>query len=179
MIAFKPNTSKKPPIKDNLVENPRDFDSFFEQILEADNNKTREAHDLPKKIKKDFTLFNYQEHYENHIIKKQIKELTQAIKQEIEIIKKTNKSLLSEMGDIEKISLESLPSKPGIYDVHFLEIVLGVLRALRAKVGESRTWLQALLSKKKKRGSLFASLSKKKGTQYSLSQELTNARSVQ
>ncbi|MFN3393664.1 MAG: DUF5660 family protein, partial [Candidatus Thermochlorobacter sp.] len=34
----------------------------------------------------------------------------------------------------------------------FLEVVLNILRALRAKVGESKTWLQAMMSKKKKRG---------------------------
>jgi len=36
-----------------------------------------------------------------------------------------------------------------------------------------------MVSKKKKRGSLFAVRSKKAGTQYSMSQELSNARSVQ
>jgi hypothetical protein len=72
-----------------------------------------------------------------------------------------------------------LPEKPGIYHVRFLEIIVNVLRALRAKINESSTWMQALTSKKKKRGSLFAVRAKKKGTQYSLSQELSSARSVQ
>ncbi|MCX6732754.1 MAG: DUF5660 domain-containing protein, partial [Candidatus Roizmanbacteria bacterium] len=63
--------------------------------------------------------------------------------------------------------------------VKFLEIVLQILRSVRAKVGESSTWMQALMSKKKKRGSLFASRSKKQGTAYSMSQELSNSRSIQ
>lgn len=134
--------------------------------------------EAPKK-KKEFMLFNYQEHYEKEIVRREIKELTEEIKKEIELLKKADSSLLSEVKDIQKISLDSLPDKPGVYHIRFLELVLSILRTLRAKVGESRTWLQALMSKKKKRGSLFASLSKKKGTQYSLSQELQSSRSVQ
>ncbi|MCX7881329.1 MAG: DUF5660 domain-containing protein [Patescibacteria group bacterium] len=129
--------------------------------------------------RKEFTIFNYQEYYERELIKKQIKELTEQIRKEIAYIKKTDASLLSEVKDIEKLSIESLPEKPGIYHIRFLEIVLRILQTLRQKVNESRTWLQAMMSRKKKRGSLFMALSKKKGTQYSLSQELQTVRSVQ
>lgn len=129
--------------------------------------------------KQEFRLFNYQEYYEKELVKKQIIQLTELIKKEIELIKKTNASLLTEVSDISKITVEQLPEKPGIYHVRFLEVVLNILRALRAKVGESKTWLQALMSKKKKRGSLFLTRSKKQCTQYSLSQELQTARSVQ
>ena len=101
------------------------------------------------------------------------------IKREIDFLKKDNSGLMNEVKDVEKLTLNSLPEKPGIYHIRFLEIVLNLVRHLRAKVGESRTWMEALVSKKKKRGSLFAARSKKSGTQYSLSQELQNARSVQ
>ena len=129
--------------------------------------------------RKEFTVFSFQEHYEESEIKRQIKELTEMIKREVEVIKRGNKDLLAEVRDIEKITLSTLPEKPGIYHVRFLEVILSILKALRAKVGESKTWLEAMKSKRKKRGSLFMSLSKKKGTQYSLSQELQTARSVQ
>jgi len=183
----KPSSTKKPTVKNSLTENLKDFESgIFDQLMgnypdrsdeilhSSETEKNRKTDQ-----KKEFSLFNYQEYYENQIIKRQIKELTEAIKKEIEIIKKSDKSLLSEIKDIQKLAVDSLPDKPGIYHVRFLEIVLNILKALRARVGESRTWMQALLSKKKKRGSLFVVLSKKKGTQYSLSQELSNARSVQ
>jgi len=134
--------------------------------------------EAPKK-KKEFSLFNYQDHYEKEIVKREIKNLSELITKEIEMIKKANSSLMGEIKDIQKIGLDSLPDKPGIYHVRFLELILNILRALRAKVGESGTWLQAMMSKKKKRGSLFANLSKKKGTQYSMSQELQSSRSVQ
>jgi len=147
-----------------------DFNSEF--YLKKDFDKT-----LPKK--KEVKIFNYQEYYESTLIKKQIKELTEAIKKEIELIKKADSSLLNEISDVEKLTINDLPEKPGIYHIRFLELVLNILRTLRAKVGESKTWLQALMTKKKKRGSAFVVRSKKQGTQYSMSQELSSSRSVQ
>jgi len=132
-----------------------------------------------KKPKKEFKLFDYQNHYENNIVKNQIKELTQVVKKEIENIKMADKSLMHEITDIQNIAINSLPEKPGIYHVRFLELLLSILKTVRLKINESRTWLQAMVSKKKKRGSLFAANSKSKGTQYSMSQELSTARSIQ
>src|SRR3989339_1475174 len=129
--------------------------------------------------KKEVKIFNYQEYYETTLIKKQIQELTDAIRKEIEMIKKADASLINDVKDVEKLTINNLPEKPGIYHIRFLELVLNILRTLRAKVGESKTWLQALMSKKKKRGSAFVVRSKKSGTQYSMSQELSNSRSVQ
>lgn len=177
--------------KDNPLETIRDigsgvFDQFFgsydtdyDTTLENPGASWGKETKPPQKHKQEFKLFNYSEYYEKELVKKQIKELSEQIRKEIELLKKADASLLAEVRDVEKISLESLPEKPGIYHIRFLELVLSILRALRAKIGESKTWMQALISKKKKRGSLFMALSKKKGTQYSLSQELTNARSVQ
>jgi hypothetical protein len=109
----------------------------------------------------------------------QMKELIKQIKQEVDAIKRADASMMSEVNDIENLTINSLPDKPGIYHVRFLEVVLKVLRTLRSKVSESGTWLQAMNSKKKQRGSAFGARSKKAGTQYSMSQELSNARSVQ
>jgi hypothetical protein len=154
-------------------ENPQEDEYFDPEFnLNKEVNKT-------KSKKQEVKVFNYQEYYETTLIKKQIQELTDAIKKEIEMIKKADSSLLNDISDVEKLAINDLPEKPGIYDIRFLELVLGILRTLRAKVGESKTWLQALQSKKKKRGSLFAIRSKKQGTQYSMSQELSNSRSVQ
>lgn len=185
------NQKKVKAADDNSVEAIKDFskanqkNNIFDQLMggysdnEFEDYGRTTAEAKPSKKKKEFSLFNYQEYYENQIIKKQIKELTEAVRKEIELIKRSDKSLLADLSDIQKIAIESLPGKVGIYHVRFLEIILNILRSLRAKVGESRTWLQAMMSKRKKRGSLFASLTKKKGTQYSLSQELQSARSIQ
>lgn len=180
------NSKIKPRLpKDNPLESIR-FDQFFgsyedgyDDSFENPLDWKGETRPAKPKQKQEFKLFNYTEYYEKELVKKQIKELTDQIKKEIELIKKADASLLNDVKDIEKISIEALPDKPGIYHVRFLEIVLSILRTLRAKIGESKTWMQALISKKKKRGSLFMTLSKKKGTQYSLSQELSTARSVQ
>lgn len=161
------------------------LDQFFGSSDYDDDNEFGLPTNIKKesaqksKQKQEVKVFNYQEYYENTLIKKQINELTEQIKKEIEAIKKGDAALLQEVKDIEKLTIESLPEKPGVYHIRFLEIVLGILRTLRAKIGESKTWLQALVSRKKKRGSLFAVRSKKSGTQYSLSQELQSARSIQ
>jgi len=142
----------------------------------------QQKEELPKEkkaLKKEANLFNYQSHHENVVVRQEIKQLLEQIRQEVNYIKKNNAALMNEVQDIEKFTMDTLSEKPGIYHVKFLEIVLQILRGVRAKVGESRTWLSALMSKKKKRGSLFASRSKKQGTAYSMSQELSNSRSVQ
>ncbi len=132
-----------------------------------------------KVLKKEANLFNYQSHHENVTVRQEIQHLLEQIRQEVQYIKKADASLMNEVRDIEKFTMETLSEKPGIYHVKFLEIVLRILQSVRMKVGESRTWMSALMSKKKKRGSLFASRSKKQGTAYSMSQELSNSRSVQ
>ncbi len=163
---------------------------MFDQLLgryneENDDEKSKGLtseqiiKEAKKQLKKENRVFSYQEYYETTLIKREIAQLTEMIRKEIEAIKKSNASLLAEVKDVEKLAINELPEKPGIYHVRFLEIVLSLLRTLRAKVGESHTWLQAFISRKKKRGSLFAVRSKKQGTAYSLSQELQNARSVQ
>jgi len=148
-----------------------DDEEFPQKPFEKEAKKTGK--------KQEMKVFNYSEYYEDTLVKKQIKELTQEIKREVEALKKADASFIQEVKDIEKLTINELPEKPGIYHIRFLEIVLNILRVLRAKVGESKTWLQALMTRKKKRGSLFAARSKKQGTQYSLSQELQSARSVQ
>jgi hypothetical protein len=145
---------------------------------QSPGNQSTESKPSPRS-KKEANIFNYNEYHESVLVKKEIKNLVEQIRREIQYIKKADASLLSEIQDIQKIAIDSLPEKPGIYHVRFLEIVLRALRLMREKIGESRTWMQALQSKKKKRGSLFAARSKKSGTQYSQSQELSTSRSVQ
>ena len=151
----------------------------MESSFDGDSWNEHEGYKEKRKQQKKANVFNYQTHYEQNTIHKEIRALTEQIHQELKVIKKADASLIEQAKDIEKITIGSLPEKPGIYHVRFLEVLLSILRSLRAKITESKTWLQALQSKRKKRGSLFAVLSKKKGTQYSLSQELQNSRSVQ
>ncbi len=184
-----PQTKVQKPkkINQNFVESLKggssvdDFDQFFsdyENFQEEVESSFPEAKKHPKK-RQEFSIFNYQNYYEKEIVRKQIKELSQQINKEIEMLKKADVSLQKDVREVEKIVLEEVPDKPGIYHVRFLEIILGMLRHMRENIGESKTWLQAMISRKKKRGSLFAALTKKKGTQYSLSNEIQTARGVQ
>jgi len=175
----------------NTVDSLRNLGSgMLDQLLGINNASESETaekevqqmeaqKEAKKVVKKEANLFNYQSHHENVVVRDQIQKLIEQIRQEVQHIKKTDSSLMNEVRDIEKFTLETLSEKPGIYHVKFLEIVLRILQSVRMKVGESRTWMSALMSKKKKRGSLFASRSKKQGTAYSMSQELSNSRSVQ
>lgn len=183
--------SMKQKTQNNPAKNPletfRDldgdnFDRFFDNLNQEDNEFESFGKVNEKKVRKDqkkFKIFDYQQYSETTLIKKQINELTELIKKEINLLKRDNASLLNEVGDIESLTINALPEKPGIYHIRFLEIVLSMIKHIRAKVGESKTWMEAMVTKKKKRGSLFASRSKSKGTQYSLSQELQSARAVQ
>ena len=132
---------------------------------------------LPQR--KEFTIFASETHSENHEVPKQIEQLSAEVKQAVTQLKKAQKNLDHQILQAEKHTIESMPQKGGIYHVHFLENLLSFIRLMQSKVGEAKTWLSAMQSKKKKRGSAFASRSKKQGTQYSLSQELSTARSVQ
>ncbi len=188
------NTIGSQPKKKAFNQNPLEslkkigsgaFDQFFGNYspdYASPEDKLGQSYESKKQSpiqRKEFSLFNYQQYYEREIVRKEIKELTEQIRKEIEMIKKADSALLQEVKDVQKLTLESLPEKPGIYHIRFFEVLLSILRSIRAKIGESRTWMQAMITKKKKRGSLFMALAKKKGTMYSLSQELQSARSIQ
>jgi hypothetical protein len=108
-----------------------------------------------------------------------IRQLTETIQKELVALRQADQALQSDIADIEKVVLNSGNEKPGIYHIRFLEMVLEVIKNLRAKIGESRTWMQAMTSKKAKRGSAFAARSKKSGTSYSMSEELKITRNTQ
>ena len=129
-------------------------------------------------FRREFTIFKQSEHYEDKVVPRQLAELMKQLKLEIADIKKRNQSMIQEVERIENQTLQSLPEKVGIYHVRFAEILLELLRSFKVKMGEANTWLTAMMGKKKKRGSAFVVQSKKKGTQFSLSQELQNARNV-
>lgn len=175
---FSQKNSQNKKIGKNILEIDKLSANPFGENRKEDKLSYREERPkLPQR--KEFTLFNYTQYYEREVVNKKIKELMETIRQEIQLIKQTNKDLLTEVKDIERITMETVSEKPGLYHVRFLEIIFSTLRNLRKKIGESKTWLEALMTKKKKRGSLFAVRSKKSGTLYSLSQELQTARSIQ
>ncbi|OGK22902.1 hypothetical protein A3C24_03510 [Candidatus Roizmanbacteria bacterium RIFCSPHIGHO2_02_FULL_37_24] len=172
----------KNPIESQVQSAPSsdifDFDlqkSIIEQEYRSHSQKEAQANPEFK------TIFTFHEHYETKERHQKIKEMQQLIEQiriEVKDIKSRSDSLTSEVENIEKITLQSLPERPGVYHIRYLELILSFLQGLKVKVGEAKTWLMAMQSKKAKRGSAFVVRSKKKGTQYSMSQELQAARNV-
>lgn len=151
----------------------------YEQAQEKDTALEQQNQQAEQPVNRlEGTLFSFR-NIEDERQMTEIKQLIEQIRQEVKMIKKADQALMSEVKDIENLTIDSIPEKPGIYHVRFLEVVLKVLELLRTKISESGTWMEALMSKKAKRGSAFASNAKKKGTQYSMSQEISNARSVQ
>ncbi len=70
--------------------------------------------------------------------------------------------------EVQKAVIE-IPVKPGIYHVRFLEKIKQLLKIIREKLEDSKTWLKLATSKKKAKG--YWGMYKKKGTSFGLSGE--------
>lgn len=90
----------------------------------------------------------------------------QRLKEQVTILEKSNKGLVAEMS---KVKVQQVPEKSGIYYIRFLEWLLTVVRQMRMKVEDGRTWLASFTQKKKKMG--YWKMYKKHGTTFGLSQE--------
>ncbi|MBP6994445.1 hypothetical protein KBB12_04335 [Candidatus Woesebacteria bacterium] len=111
--------------------------------------------------------------------RKQIDEIHSMLRKEIEKYEKAQHTMNENLEKIKKmLLLEQQQAKKGIYHVTHAEVLVMMFRSFLSNINESNTWLEALISRKSKRGSLFATRSKSKGTQYSMSQELSIARST-
>jgi len=108
---------------------------------------------------------------------REIEQAKEVIKQEIKKLEKMNLQMNDKLSVLQKIAMDG-SEKKGIYYVRFMELMIELIKTLGAQVSESNTWLEAMISKKKKRGSLFATRSKNQGTQYSMSQEISVATST-
>lgn len=173
---------KKNPLEKNLEEKNDDlFDRLFGIDRGHDEGEklppalARERKEQPQPRPQPKEVYTAKDYETQRQTEQLMTEVTQAIKN----LKKSQKALDHQIIQAEKHTIESLTKKPGIYHVRFLQQLLTFIKLLQVKVGEANTWLSAMRTRKAKRGSLFAKRSKQKGTQYSLSQELATARSVQ
>lgn len=130
------------------------------------------AEDNKKLISKRETLvFSRQTREEDQTIQKETKVILKQLKEQIVLLEKSEKTLTSE---IAKVKVEQLPKKSGIYYLRFFEWLIAVVRQLRIKVEEGRTWLATFTSRKKKRIGYWQ-MYKKHGTTFGLSHERTLA----
>ena len=157
---------------------------MFEQLLNTSFEKKEYQQEQPQEeqnkpaIRPEMTLFSFRERQEE----KEIEELRQIIKlieKEVKEIKRKSNQVLQNVHDIENTVINTHEEEPTMYMFRVLNAFLDVLRSINLNLPSSSTWMEAMQSKKAKRGSLFAARSKKSGTSYSQSQELSNARSVQ
>lgn len=124
----------------------------------------------PKRARKIEMIFNYKEYAEERQIVSELKELLKAVKKEVKTLEKKTTSLSKE---VVALTLKEQSTKPKIYDIRFLELVVRLLRNLIKTVTEGKMCLE--ISSERIKAKKFRGLAKKKGTSFSMSRELTQA----
>lgn len=178
---FFQNTAKNTVSSLNKTFGTGLLDHFFGRAEQNQNNQDRRPFEKksPLPQRKEFTIFRRESHFETHEKPREIEMLKKQIVQEVKLIRQANQSLMAEVKDIDKLTVDPGSEREGIYHLRFLEILINILQTLRKKINESRTWLSVANGRKAKRGGAFVARSKSQGTSYSQSQELTLTRSVQ
>lgn len=156
---------------------------MFEQLLgtsfeRSESHQEESTEEQKPTLRTEATLFNFRERQEEREIE-ELKELIKMIEKEVKEIKRKSNQVLQNVADIENAVINTHEEEPTMYMFRILNAFLQVLRSVNLNLPSSSTWMEAMQTKKAKRGSLFAARSKKQGTSYSQSQELSNARSVQ
>lgn len=111
-------------------------------------------------------VFSYKEQV---MVKKEIEELLRQIK----LLINSTQTLVSET---KVLAMEEMPVNPGTYHVNFFEWLIRIIKSLRERVEESRSWLSVFTSKKKQKQ--YWSMFKKHGTSFALSGERVIATQV-
>ncbi len=143
-------------------------DSFFQQT--SGEIKPSKSYQPPVKEKfarkNEILVFSRTVKEHEQKIYQETSMVLQRLKEQVTILEKSNKGLVAEMS---KVKVEQVPEKSGIYYIRFLEWLLTVVRQMRMKVEDGRTWLASFTQKKKKMG--YWKMYKKHGTTFGLSQE--------
>lgn len=108
-------------------------------------------------------------HAEKRVRSQETRELQQKIQEIMAELKKlaaTSKELQSQFREV---AVEQAPVNPGKYHENFMEWMLITIRTIRQRVEDSGQWLQAMSSKKDKKG--YWSMFKKHGTMFGMSGE--------
>lgn len=150
-------------------ENAQNYEQY--QNLQKEQEEERQ-------LRPEGNLFNFRNIEEERQMN-EIKQILKQIQQELEQIKNRGSQMLDKVKDIENTSINSHAETKGVYFLNFLVDILKELQKIGMEIGNSNNWLEAMQSKKAKRGSAFAARSKKQGTAYSMSQEHQVSRNVQ
>ena len=79
--------------------------------------------------------------------------MIQQIKQEIEAIKKRSSEILNSVKDIENAAINDGGEQKGVYVLDMLRRFTSELQKVGMSIGNSSNWLEAMQTKKAKRGS--------------------------
>lgn len=137
----------------------------IEQTKRVDNQaanaevKLRQLQQFQRNEKEVFNL-------KQKTIENQIAKLMQDLQVEVSKLQKQTSELSS---DVKKITVETKPTKVGIYHLNFFDMMITMLREIRQKVGESRMWLNKSMQKKKQKG--YWAMFKKHGMNFAASDE--------
>lgn len=116
---------------------------------------------------------------EAHAMTPNVSELDMQTKQQIEAIRVELKAIAQSLKGLHQevqTAVETAPVDPGIYHLNFYEQLRSFLKLLRVQIEDSRSWLHASNSRKKKLG--YWGMYKKHGTTFGLSNERSLATSA-
>jgi hypothetical protein len=154
-------------------EKSHDTVGFFDQLFGSqDRSSERPMSSFPQKtehklpVNNEFSIFNHKDYSENKLVPEKIRELQETIKHEIKALKQASSAVDEQILNIEKQVMSSSKGHEGVYHVHFLETLLSMLKLLRVKVSEAGTWLQAIQTKKAKRGSMAHTVHKQQNEEH-------------
>lgn len=143
-------------------EKSKDSSGFFDQLFGSQDKSSENK--LP--VNSEFSIFNHRDYSENKLVPEKIRELQETIKHEIKALKQASSSVDEQVHNIEKQVMSSSKENVGVYHVHFLETLLSMLKLLRVKVSEAGSWLQAIQTKKAKRGSMVRTVHKQQNEEH-------------
>lgn len=132
----------------------------------------------PKATLERGNLFNFRS-IEDQRKMQEIHEVIEQIRVQVDQVKKMNKDMINKIKDIENETINAKEDKASAYDLNVFKLFSSMLELYMKDLSKASNWMDTFVSKKAKRGSAFATRSKKAGTSYSMSQELQSSRSIQ
>lgn len=147
----------------------------FEEYRSQQESKNKQFFDMKRQEEEAAAKKREQEE------QRQLDEVYKELEQEIKKYEAQQQKMDENIEKLKKLIIAERTNKykKGKYAFTVAEIGRMIMKTALISISESNNWLEAVTTKRKKRGSLFAARSKKQGTQYSMSQEISITRSVQ
>ncbi len=157
-LRVSPANAVEQGLKQLWGEGPSSDASEFEKLMQPENIERKE---IPRgnasEINNELILFSADD---------------REIAQEIQIIRVEIAKLVKTVKEVDfaiQKAVMDIPVNPGVYHLNFLERIKKLLKLVKQKLEDSKTWLKHNTSKKKQRG--YWMQYKKKGTSFGLSSE--------